>query len=205
MTALRRVAATAAPALHERAADNLRFIRRTMEEASAFTAVSGAGIVATGLLALAGAGIARGLARTGGFVSWIAVWAGVAAISLLVSGALTLRKARQADVPMLSGPGRRFLLNFCPPLVAGALLSAVLLRDGTVSALPGTWLLLYGTAVAAGGAFSVRIIPVMGFSFMLLGAAALFAPPSLGDWFLAGGFGVLHMVFGVVVARRHGG
>ena len=71
--------------------------------------------------------------------------------------------------------------------------------------LPGLWMLLYGAAVVAGGAHSVRIIPVMGFSFMAVGAFALFAPPTLRPWLMAAAFGGLHVVFGVRIAWRHGG
>jgi hypothetical protein len=85
------------------------------------------------------------------------------------------------------------------------MLTVVLWRGQMANALPGTWLLLYGTAVVAGGAFSVRIVPVMGMCFMLLGAAALYAPAAWGDYLMAAGFGGLHVIFGVIIARRHGG
>ena len=66
-------------------------------------------------------------------------------------------------------------------------------------------LLLYGTALVAGGALSVRIVPVMGLAFMALGIAALGAPAAWGNAFMAAGFGGLHIVFGLVIARRYGG
>ena len=71
--------------------------------------------------------------------------------------------------------------------------------------IPPTLLLLYGTGIITGGAFSVRIVPVMGMAFLAVGTAALLAPPAWGDAFLAAGFGGLHVVFGTMIARRHGG
>ena len=55
-------------------------------------------------------------------------------------------------------------------------MTVVLYQAGLTYALPGMWLMLYGTAVIAGGAFSVEIVPVMGFCFMLAGVLALFTP-----------------------------
>jgi hypothetical protein len=117
----------------------------------------------------------------------------------------TARKARRSDLSMVSGPAQKLALAFSPAMVVGALLTVALLRIGANDLLPAVWMLLYGTAVVAGGAFSVRIIPVMGVCFMVLGAVALFAPPSVGDWLMVAAFGVVHVVFGIQIARRHGG
>jgi hypothetical protein len=182
--------------------DNLRFIRQTMEDAVYFTAVSGVGEIAVGLTALAAAWLAARQATAQG---WLTVWLAEALIAAVVTGGAVVWKARQARLSLVSRPGRRFALGLVPPLVAGALLSVVLFAAGERTLLPGMWLLLYGTAVVTGGAFSVRIVPIMGLGFMALGGAALFAPASWGDAFLAAGFGGLNLLFGLFIARRHGG
>jgi hypothetical protein len=188
--------------LRDRAVDDLRFIRRTMERAGSFTAVPGWGQVGVGVSALAAAFLA---ARQPSVELWLATWLGEAVVALAVGGWAMVRKAYAGNDPILSGPGRRFWLSFTPPMAVGGLMTIALYRAGLAHALPGTWLLLYGTAVVTGGAFSVRIVPVLGLCFMLTGAVALLAPAGWGNWFLAGGFGGLHIVFGMIIARRYGG
>src|SRR5437762_197782 len=107
--------------------------------------------------------------------------------------------------PSMTGPRRRAGLSLLPPMVAGGLLTVALYRAGLWHALPGTWLLLYGAGFVTGGAFSVRIVPVAGLCFMGVGAAALLGPAAWGNWLMAAGFGGLHIVFGTIIARRHGG
>ena len=190
------------PALSDRALDNLRFIRDTMERAGTFTAISGWGIAAVGVVAM----VAAVVARVRPTVEWrVGTWLTTAAVCIALSLAATARKARRTDLSMVSGPAQKLALAFSPAMVVGALLTAALLRNGANDLLPGVWLLLYGTAVVTGGAFSVRIIPVMGVCFMTLGAAALFAPPAIGEWLMVAGFGLVHMGFGIQIARRHGG
>jgi hypothetical protein len=188
--------------LHDRALDNLRFIRQTMERAGSFTAVPGWGQVAVGATALVAAVLA---ARQPTPELWLATWLGEAVIALAIGGWTMVRKAYAVHDPILSGPGRRFGLSFLPPMVVGGLLTVALYRAGLWHALPGAWLLLYGTGFVTGGAFSVRIVPVMGLGFMAVGAAALLGPAAWINWLMAAGFGGLHIVFGAVIARRYGG
>jgi hypothetical protein len=182
--------------------DNLRYIRETMERASAFTAVPGWGQVAIGVTAMAATYVAAHQATPR---AWLGVWLAEAIISLLIAGWLMDRKARKLNVPLLSGLGRKVVFSLSPPMVVGALLTVVLFRAGMVKVIPGMWLLLYGTGVVTGGMFSVSIVPVMGVCFMLLGAAALFVPSPFGNWLMAFGFGGLHIIFGTIIARRYGG
>ncbi len=189
-------------ALDTHARDNLRFIRDTMERASAFTAVPGLGGVWMGLSALAAAGLST-LARTPR--EWLGVWLVEAFLAMAIGVASMSAKARRAGLSLFAGPARRFLLTLTPPLAAGAVITIEEAQAGQTALLPGIWLLLYGTAVITGGAFAVRIVPVMGLGFMLLGATALAAPPSWGTGFLAAGFGGLQIAFGIRIAKRYGG
>src|SRR5712691_13458955 len=175
--------------LHDRALDNLRYIRQTMERAGSFTAVPGWGQVAVGATALAAALLA---ARQPTRELWLVTWLGEAVVALAIGGWAMVREAYAGNDPILSGPGRRFWLSFLSPMAAGGLLTVVLYRAGLSHALPGTELLLYGTAFVTGGAFSVRVVPLLG-------------PPAWGNWLLAAGFGGLHVAFGTVIARRYGG
>ena len=188
--------------LHAQAIDHLQFIRRTMEGAASFTAVPGWGGVAMGISALVAAAIAS---RQTNSVDWLAVWMADAALAAAIGFAAARRKARKMEQPALAKPGRKFLLALAPSVAAGALLTLVLFREGLAAELPALWLLMYGTGVLSGGAFSVRVVPVMGLGFLILGAAAVFAPADWGNWLLAFGFGGLQIVFGAIIARRYGG
>lgn len=183
-------------------ADDLRFIRDTMERSAAFTAVSGWGQVVLGFTALAAAELA---ARQSSPFGWLRVWLAEGLLALAIGLLACSWKANRRGLPLFSGPARKVALGLAPPLVAGAFLTFLLFRSGLESALPAAWLLLYGAGIMTGGAFSVSIVPVMGLCFMLLGGLAVLGPAAAGDWFLAAGFGGLHIIFGWLIARRHGG
>lgn len=188
--------------LEQHALEDLRFIRQTIEGAASFTVVPGWGGAIVGLTALGAAVVAARFATPR---QWVAVWVGEAVLGLAVALWAMTRKARRLGAALLSRPGRKFALGLAPPMSAAALLTVVFYQAGLARYLPGMWLLLYGAAFVTGGAFSVQAVPVMGACFMALGAAALFSPAAWGNWFMAVGFGGLHILFGLIVARRHGG
>src|SRR3974390_2549759 len=131
--------------------DDLRFIRDTMERSAAFTAVSGWGTVLLGATAIGAALLAsRQIAPYGWLRGWLAEGLLAVAIGLLAC----TWKATRRGLPLFSGPARKVALGLAPPLFAGALLTFLLFRSGLQSALPATWLLLYGAGIMTGrGAF----------------------------------------------------
>jgi hypothetical protein len=188
-------------ALHERAIDNLRFIRETMERATSFTAVSGLGYVLVGVTAAGAAALAAAQPTPG---RWLAVWLVELVVAGLISVGMTVRKARALGLPVRSQTGRKLVLAFSPPMVVGALLTAAAFLSADFDLIPGIWLALYGAGVMTGGAYSVRAIPAMGAAFIALGAVALLTPAA-GDLLLGLGLGGLHAAFGLVIWRAYGG
>ncbi|MBX3175918.1 MAG: hypothetical protein KF886_01015 [Candidatus Hydrogenedentes bacterium] len=199
-------------ALHDRAMENLSFIRDAMERSEPFTGISGKGLIAMGLLALAGGHAAR-LHRSPDW--WIYTWLAVAVLGCVAGLATMCWKMRNLDRPSVARATRRFALNVAPAVLAGVFLTEIFYELGLNALMPGLWLLLYGTGVVAGGALSVRIIPAMGGYLMILGAVALFwtqwgeqpfarANP-VGEIAMVLGFGGGHIVTGAIIWRRYGG
>ena len=188
--------------LHAHAIEDLRFIRETMEHAASFTAVPGWGGVAMGFTAIGAAFIAPHPSNSR---TWLVTWL-TAALCAFAVGALGIYwKARRVGTPILTRPGRQFLLSLFPPLMAGGVISYAIYARSLSHLLPTVWLLLYGVGVMSAGTFSVRVVPMMGLCFMLAGVAALFCPAGWGNAVMAAGFGGLHILFGTIIARRYGG
>ncbi len=185
--------------------ENLQFIRRTMESAGSFTAVPGRGMMVVGLTALVASALLA-VFRPASYLVWLMVWLSEALLAAGISIFAMVRKAGQ-EALVASVPARKCLLSFLPPMLAGIVLSLGMILGGIQShaVYAGLWLLIYGTAVMTGGAFSVRIVPVMGLCFSGFGVVVLFLPSIWGDVAMACGFGGMHVVFGALIARHYGG
>jgi hypothetical protein len=189
--------------IHERAIADLRYIRSAVENAGSFTAVSGVGGVAMGAVGLVAAMVAA--TETSAPGRWLTVWLTAAVVACAIGIAAMAHKARRAGASLVSAPARRFALAFFPAIGAAAVLTAALVNRGLFDVLPGLWLLLYGVAVSAGGALSVRVVPFMGLGLLVIGALALFVPFQTANLLLGIGFGVVQITAGVVIMRRYGG
>jgi hypothetical protein len=190
------------PSFGQHAADNLQFIRTTMERSSTFTAVPGIGGAGMGVIGVIGAILA---ANQPSVDRWLVAWMVTAAAALGVGVVAVWRKAARIDAPLAGAVGRRFAMSLAAPLVAGAALTWGVWANGNRAQLPAVWLLLYGTGVLAGGVFSVAAVRLLGVMFMALGIVALVTPAAWGDAWLGIGFGGLQLVFGLYIAAKHGG
>ena len=188
--------------LGDQAGENLRYIRETMERTGSFTAVPGRGGIVMGLIALAASAVTWREPET---TRWLEIWLGAAVLASAVGAVTMAQKARAAGASLTNRAGRRFALALAPPILVAAALTAPVWRVWPPGTLPAMWLMLYGVAVMGGGAFSIKLVPRMGFCFLALGLAALFSPAEWGTAYLAAGFGGLHIIFGSMIARRHGG
>lgn len=188
--------------IHEHALSNLRYIREAMERASAFTSIPGWGGVAVGATAVVTAIMAH---RLPAGRAWLGAWLADAVLAAAIAAVAMFRKARRANVSFTGTPARRFFVSYFAPISAAAMLTFLLARMGVFEALPATWLLLYGASFVSSGAFSIRVVPVMGLCFMVLGIAACLVPFTVANALLGAGFGGLHIVFGLIIARSYGG
>jgi len=190
-----------APPSHD-VLDQLQFIRHTMESATSFTAVPGWGMVMLGTTALTVAFVARTVDSQ---ITWVVLWLGEALLAGLISLVAMVKKTGSLAKLAASIPARKCALSLVPPLAAGGVLTVMMMEHHFYAVLPGMWLMLYGVAIITGGAFSVRVVPVMGICFAIFGTVALALPAVWANGIMAAGFGGLHVVFGLLIARRHGG
>jgi hypothetical protein len=189
--------------IHEHALESLRVIRETMERAGSFTSIPGWGGVAIGFTALGATYFAQRVVFDP--PAWLRVWLIEAVVATAIAAATMAIKWRRTEMPFMSGVARRFFVSYVAPLIAGAVVTFTLAHRGSFDSLPAVWLLVYGSAFVSSGAFSIRVVPLMGIGFMLLGALAALVRLPVGNLILGAGFGALHIIFGFIIARRYGG
>lgn len=181
------------------AAATLRYIRASMEAAGTL-AIPPSAAITVGVFGLGAAVLGAALPA-----EWLMVWLSAALLAGAAGGYLLIRRSALQGFALLGAPLRKFLLCLLPNLFVGGVLTLLLYRAGLLQAIPGTWLLCYGSALMSTSALTGRAMALLGALFGLLGLAALALPDSLQNALLGGGFGALHIMFGVLVNReRHG-
>ena len=186
----------------DRAIDNVRFIREMMERSSSFTAVPGYGGMLMGATAVVAAYIASQQIY---LRDWLIVWLTEACLAAAIGILAMWQKSRIAGESLMSAPARKFAFGFAAPLVSGIAVTLGLWRNEHYEVMAPVWMLSYGAAVVTGGAFSVRAVPVMGWAFIAFGAASFALPAAYGNYMMLASFGILHIVFGAIIARKYGG
>ncbi len=186
----------------DRAFDNLKFIRETMERSTVFTSVPGYGGILMGVTAIVAAVIAGNQPYVR---DWLTVWLVEAFLAFSIGLFALWQKSKISKTSLLSAPAKKLLMNSLPPMLCGVFITLGLWRFGHFEVMIPVWILCYGAAVVCGGAFSVKVVPVMGWCFIALGAIAFFLPTGFGNSMMGLSFGVLHIIFGFIIGRKFGG
>lgn len=192
-------------AIESRALGTLDYIRASIESSSSMDVPGMAGIVmgSIGLLAAIVVSLPRWASH------WLSIWLAAAALAFVLGSALVARQIASRGHGRYLGPARKFLLCLCPALLAGAVLTLVLESGGMRGVIPGMWLLLYGCAVLSASTVTAagvaRLVGVMGALFVALGSVTFALPAAAHTAMLGLGFGVLHILFGILIGRAtHG-
>lgn len=184
------------------AAENLRYIRSTIEAAHTFTTVPGKGCVFMGIAALA-ASVLESMPQIASH--WLPIWLTAAVVSCATALLFMEAKARSQGLSLLRSVARRFFLTLAPAFLAGSVLTVALVETVGRNVIAGVWLLMYGVGLSACGVFSAPVVLIAGFAFMGLGMVSFAAPSAWAPVLLALGFGGVHLVLGTVIWRNHGG
>jgi hypothetical protein len=186
----------------DRAIDNVKYIREMMERSASFTAVPGYGGMLMGTTAVVAAYIANTQVY---LVDSLATWLIEAFLAFSIGLLAMWQKSKIAGSSLLSVPARKFAMGFLPPLIIGVVIVLGLWKNGYYYVMAPVCILSYGAAVVCGGSFSVRAVPIMGWCFMVVGAIAFLLPSNYGNLMMGASFGLLHIIFGAIIARKYGG
>ena len=191
--------------------------RQLMERSNRFISFSGLSGILAGVYALAGFAVAFiRIPPTGGGAQYLAgdlegsgammelvTIAGLVLLATLVTGLwVTDRRAKRLGVKMLDEGGRRMLMNLAIPLCAGGAFAFLLLTGGQYSLLAPACLLFYGLALVNASPNLFDEVRYLGYSEIVLGLIAT-ALPGYGLYLWAAGFGVLHVIYGVLLFRKY--
>lgn len=202
----------------------LREIRQMMEQSSRFISLSGLSGVAAGTCALAGAWFANGILRNtagnelrqldmhiyrgnlnlvdymGNGLFRIALYTFVAA---LISAMLfTWLRSKKTGVPLWGTASRRLIINVSIPMAIGGIYILKLIEQGSFGLIAPGCLIFYGLALVNASKFTLGEIRYLGYGQLILGAINLWYLGQ-GIYFWAAGFGILHIVYGVIMWSKY--
>lgn len=197
--------------------DDLQHIRQMMEQSSRFISLSGLSGVVAGVIALAGAGLAyyfmlqngidytdnvRNLAPYDLLKQLVLMAIGVLVLALGFGIWFTVRKSKKQGLSIWTSATKHLLLNLFVPLAAGGIFCAALLYHGSVGYVAPATLVFYGLALVNASKYTYSDIQYLGYCEIFLGLVAMFLI-GYGLIFWALGFGVLHIVYGLVMYQKY--
>jgi hypothetical protein len=202
--------------------ETLSEIRSLMERSSRFISLNGFAGVFAGIFALIGAYAAyqhlhlhffqpnyyqysvttEGYRNASFYIFFLTDALLVLMASLAVAIALSVRKARKKELKLWDNTGRRLLYNMLIPLVGGGLFCLILIYHGFVGLVAPATLLFYGLALINASKYTFNDIRYLGLVEVGVGlAAAIWIGYGLLFW--AFGFGVMHIIYGIILYYKY--
>lgn len=203
--------------MNQKHQEDLSHIRSMMERSSRFISLSGLSGVFAGLSALIGGLYVYLLFKANGLdyfdgqhklysvdlVSDLVLIAMIILVSALTFGIFfTIRKSRKYNLPIWTTATKKMLVNLAIPLVVGGVFCIALLYHQIYVLIAPTTLLFYGLALINAEKYTFSDIKYLGFCELILGCISLFyVGYGLVFWII--GFGVLHILYGLIVFKKY--
>jgi hypothetical protein len=203
--------------------DDIKTIKKIMEESSRFLSLSGLSGVFAGLLAILGGTIAHfGILRSKSVffdqsllnrsaqeitsikILLITDALVVLMLALAVSLYFSYKNARRKGQKIWSPVSKRLLVNLFIPLIAGAFFILIFFIENQIQFIVPGMLIFYGLALISAGKFTYSEVFYLGLIELLTGfSATIFHGSSLFFWTF--GFGFLHVAYGLIMYRKYEG
>lgn len=198
----------------------LNDIRKMMQRSSRFLSLSGLSGVFAGLYALGGAYIAyvwqeeflvrffqypdqRGALELEYFIKFGALAMLVLTLSLATGLFFSARKAKKAGQKLFDYGAKLLFTNLAVPLMAGGAFCLLLIMQNEILLVAPALLIFYGISLMAAGKYTLDEVRYLGICEILLGLLNGFFFLGEGLLFWAIGFGVLHIVYGLVMWNKY--
>ena len=202
--------------MEEKYLNDLKEIKEMMNRSSRFISLSGISGIATGVIALAGALAAywfifRNISTPGYYqldmpieVSLRILFVALGTLLLGFTAGIyfTTRETMKRKLPVWDYQTKRLLINLAIPLLTGGIVCLIFLFNGFPVLLAPMTLIFYGLALVNAGKYTLNEVRSLGLIEIFLGLLAM-QWTDYGLLFWAFGFGVLHIVYGLIIQRKY--
>jgi hypothetical protein len=201
--------------------EDLAEIRAMMERSSRFISLSGLSGVFAGIFAIIGFAVAYfkapeyggrnlhdyftsdiGTQNFGFYYFCIIDALVVLAASIFIGILLTVNKVKKQGGSVWSSTSKRLLINLFLPLIAGGIFCISLMWHGLIAFVPSATLIFYGLALINASKYTLEDVRRLGICELILGIIASICI-GYGFIFWVLGFGILHIIYGIIMYNKY--
>lgn len=188
-----------------------------MNRSSRFISLSGFSGISAGVIALCGAylayqtvyyeqsNLAYRVTSLGGsdILRLLAIAIGVIILSFSFGIFFTHKKAKRNNQSLWDINTKNLLSSFLIPMMTGGILCLMLLAKGYIGFVAPFTLIFYGLALVNASKYTLSQVRNLGLLEILLGLLSTHYI-GYGLFFWAAGFGVLHIIYGLLIQKQNG-